>query len=99
MTKENNLKLVGKGCRKIINNNITRGVLCYYLKFCNLKVVVQKIYGNKCNIVINANAKIKGNYYYEDDVLGRFLNADDMMKFLDGYYACFKNLKNKIMEV
>ena len=97
MTKENELRLVGRGSRRIINNNISRGVLLYYLKVCKLKVVIQKVYGNKCNILVNAIAKIDGNYYYEDDVMGRFLNAEDMMKFLDGYYACFRNYRKLIM--
>ena len=96
MTKENDLRLVGHGSRRIINNNITRGALIYYLKVCKLKIVIQKVYGSKCNILVNENAKIDGNYYYEDDVMGRFLNAEDLMKFLDGYYACFRNYRKEI---
>lgn len=41
MTKENTLKLVGKGSRKIIKRQITRGLIDYYLEACKLKIVIE----------------------------------------------------------
>lgn len=89
MTEENDLRLVGAGSRKIIKRQITRGLIDYYLKECNLKVVIEEIYGEKINVLVNATAE---ENYHEDDVIDRFKNAIDVFRFLQGYYRCFKNL-------
>lgn len=90
MTKENTLKLVGKGSRKIVNKLFSSLLIDYYLKECKLKVVIQKnYYGENLNVLVHDKAQ---DDFYEDDVIGRFQNAIDMYKFLQGYYTCFNNL-------
>lgn len=89
MTKENTLKLVGKGSRKIIKRQITRGLIDYYLEACKLKIVIEEICGCKTNVLVDATV---GENYHEDDVIVRFQNAVDVCRFLQGYYRCFKNL-------
>ena len=91
MTEENNLKLVGKGSNKLIRNSITRGLINHYLEVCKLKVVIEEMYGSKGNVLVNADAMVEGNYS-DDDVLARFKNANDMFRFLQGYYRCLENL-------
>ena len=89
MTGENDLKLVGKGSKKLIRNSITRGLINHYLEACKLKVVVEEIFGSKGNVLVNAT--VEGNYH-ENDVVDRFKNASDMFRFLQGYYRCLENL-------
>lgn len=90
MTKRNSFKLVGKGSRKILNRQFSSLLIDYYLKECKLKVVIQKnYYGKELNVLVHSRAQ---EYFYEDDVIGRFQNAIDMYKFLQGYYTCFNNL-------
>lgn len=89
MTKENDLRLVGKGSKKIINSVFSNLLIDYYLKECKLKVVIQNVYGEELNVLVHATAQ---EDFYENDVVARFKNASDMFKFLQGYYSCFKNL-------
>ena len=91
MTRENDLKLVGKGSKKLIRNSITRGLINHYLEACKLKVVIEEIWGSKGNVLVNADAMVEGKYR-EDDVVDRFKNASDMFRFLQGYYRCLENL-------
>lgn len=89
MTRENDLVLVGKGSRKIIKSMFSRGLIDIYLKECNLKVVIEEICGCKTNVLVDATV---GEDYHENDVIGRFKNAVDVSRFLQGYYECFKKL-------
>lgn len=90
MTKRNSFNLVGKGSRNINNKLFSSLLLDYYLKECNLKVVIEDIYGEKFNVLVKGLSG-EGNYQ-EDNVICRYKNATDMFNFLQGYYHCFKNL-------
>lgn len=89
MTKENNLKLVGKGSKLYARNSLIFGLLNEYLDKCKLKVVIETIYGEKLNVLVNASVQ---EDFTENDVIARFKNARDVFKFLQGYYTCLKNL-------
>lgn len=89
MTGENNLKLVGKGSRRLMRMTLIRNLIKQELEACKLKVVIEDIYGEKKNLLVNASSE---SNYHEDNVVARFKNASDMFNFLRGYYSCFKNL-------
>lgn len=89
MTRENDLKLVGKGSKKLMRNTLFRNYINICLKTCKLKVVIEDVYGCKTNVLVDVTG---GESYYENDVISRFKDATDMFNFLRGYYNCFKNL-------
>lgn len=89
MTEENDLKLVGKGSRRLMRSFLFGGLINRCLEACNLRVVIEDIYGEKFNVLVKG---LSGKNYQEDDVLCRFKNASDMFNFLRGYYKCFKKL-------
>lgn len=89
MTRENDLKLVGKGSRRLMRSTLFRNYINICLKACKLKVVIEDVYGRKTNVLVNATG---GESYYENNVISRFKDAADMFTFLRGYYNCFKNL-------
>lgn len=89
MTEENDLKLVGKGSRRLMRSFLFGGLINRCLEECNLKIVIEEICGCKTNVLVDATV---GEDYHENDVIGRFKNAVDVFRFLQGYYECFKNL-------
>lgn len=90
MTRENDLKLVGKGSRRLMRSTLFRNFINSCLEACKLKVVIEvRDNGCKTNVLVNATV---GESYYENDVIARFKDAADMFIFLRGYYKCFKNL-------
>lgn len=90
MTKENDLRLVGKGSRRLTRMTLIRNLIKQELEHCNLRVVIEDIYGEKFNVLVK-DLTAEGNYR-EDNVICRYKNATDIFKFLRGYYTCFKNL-------
>lgn len=89
MTRENDLKLVGKGSRGLMRSFLLGGLINRCLEECKLKVVIEDVYGCKSNVLVNATV---GESYYENDVIARFKDAVDVFRFLQGYYECFKKL-------
>ena len=90
MARENNLKLVGKGSRRLTRMTLSEILIKQYLKDCELQIVIEDYYGEKKNVLVKGLSG-KGNYQ-EDDVICRFKNASDMFRFLQGYHTCFKKL-------
>lgn len=85
MTRENDLRLVGKGSRRLTRMTLSRVIIKIYLRECDLRVVIEDSYGEKKNVLVKG---LSGKNYQENDVLCRFQNASDMFKFLQGYYTC-----------